>query len=284
MKMRTYIDASMSRYSNGQFYPQQDIVVCEEPLQIHLRYVQKGQYRTDIFTSTMRTADDDEHLAIGLLLTCGVVQSLDQIAQIKPLPNQRDEMTNVLIVTVRADVKLDLKANIEAFSRQVDANSACGVCGQQRIEQLYLQRSDAPVQDALCLTAQRILQLPPQLAQQQTLFNQTGASHAMGLFDHNGTLMDVAEDIGRHNAMDKLLGRHVAKLLQPSGGFGVLLSGRASFELLQKAAMLHIQMVVAIGAPSSLALQVAQEMDITLIGFVNSEGFNLYCGQQRVLL
>ncbi|WP_438863552.1 formate dehydrogenase accessory sulfurtransferase FdhD [Neptunicella sp.] len=277
--MSTYITTAISRYSHGQFDSQQDIVVCEEPLQIHLRSVQQGRYRTDVFASTMRTADDDEHLAVGLLLSCGVIQSVDQIEHIKMAHRQRNPNSNMLIVTVKPDVHLQ----IDALSRQVDANSACGVCGQQRIERLYLQRCDAPQQSALSLTAQQVLQLPRQLNQQQALFNQTGASHAMGLFDHNGTIVDIAEDIGRHNAMDKLLGRHAAQLLQPSDGFGVLLSGRASFELMQKAAMLHIQMVVAIGAPSSLAVQVAQEMDMTLIGFVSGDGFNLYCGQQRVL-
>ncbi|WP_416308093.1 formate dehydrogenase accessory sulfurtransferase FdhD [Neptunicella sp. SCSIO 80796] len=277
--MTSVIGVNISRIQHGESVEHQDKLAIEEPLSIHLRHVQDGEYRTREFVSTMRTPGDDQNLVTGLLLTCGVLQSATQIDHIKAVEQPRQPFSNLLLVTLRPEVNI----NSVEFSRQLESNSACGICGQQRIEQLYQQRSDGPVQQLLLLHAGQILALPEQLAQLQPLFNQTGGSHAIALFDHQGHIVDVCEDIGRHNAMDKLLGRYSDVLMQPSSGFGVLLSGRASYELLQKAAMLHIQMVVAIGAPSSLAVQVAEELDITLIGFVGNGGFNLYSGKQRVL-
>ena len=260
-----------------------DICVHEAPLEIRLRVLPRknpAQAKTQTWLCTMRTPGNDVALVRGLLLTSGVVQRLEDIVAIHEVrDSQHQQPSNIVLVTVTAVAEETLLRGY----RQLPANSSCGVCGQQYIDQLYQARRESPAVADMAITTAQVQALVYALEQQQTLFMQTGGSHGVGLFNASAELLDVQEDIGRHNALDKLIGQHAAALMAPTKAYGIVISSRASYEIVQKAAMLHLQMVIAVGAPSSLAVELAEEMDITLLAFTRNNTFNLYCGQQRII-
>ncbi|MGV3591849.1 MAG: formate dehydrogenase accessory sulfurtransferase FdhD [Gammaproteobacteria bacterium] len=263
------------RLRAGRIETVEDILAVEEPLEIRLGYTDPRKGRTHRSVSiTMRTPGDDVALALGFLFSESIVR-------------RRSDVTS--IDTSRANViriELDDAAQFDPvrLERLFYTTSSCGVCGKASLEALSMAGFDALRDIDVTIRADLLQQLPDKLRAQQTLFAQTGGNHAVGLFDMQGNIVRVTEDVGRHNAMDKLVGALLQEDRLPLHGHGILLSGRASFELVQKALAAGCQLLVAVGAPSSLAVELAQEFNMTLAGFVGENGFNIYHGAARIEL
>lgn len=263
-------------FEGGRAEPREDDLATEEPLEIRLRAA--GGQRT--VAVTMRTPGADAELAAGFLYGEGVLRDREDIRAIGPCddPNVRGERRfNIVNVDLRAEV---LPA-LDALERHFHTTSACGVCGKTSLDALRFTAPSkipaGPVVDAGMLTA-----LPGKLRSGQGLFAATGALHAAALFDASGTLLAVREDVGRHNAVDKLVGWAFLSGRLPLADHVLMVSGRSSFEILQKAVMAGAPVVCAVSAPSTLAVSVAREFGITLIGFLRGDRFNVYARPERV--
>jgi FdhD protein len=241
----------------------QDLVAVEEPLQIRL-----GDRD---FAITMRTPGQDRELAAGFLFTEGVVDNLQQIRAITT--DNRGAVT----------VELTPGVEVDFAARNFYVTSSCGVCGKASIDGLKAAHCASPPRGVPQIQASFIPQLPDKLRQAQPVFSHTGGLHAAGLFDASGELLAVREDVGRHNAVDKLIGAMFLEGKTPLHDNLLMLSGRISFELVQKALMAGIPIVAAVGAPSSLAIETALHFGLTLAGFVRGQRYNVYSGQDRLL-
>jgi FdhD protein len=271
----------------------QDSLAVEEPLEIQLAHGAPGARSVKSLSVTMRTPGHDFDLAAGFLMTEGVVHDPNDIDQIVYLANSAElpaanlqtesalpyrPEKNVVRVELAPDVVVSL-ANLE---RNFYTTSSCGICGKASL--LALQTVCPPRRkNVFQIEAEVLYQLPNRLREAQSLFNLTGGIHGAALFDSTGKLLAVREDVGRHNAVDKLLGAEFLADRTPLRSTLLLLSGRASFELLQKALMGGVSMVASVGAPSSLAVQVAKDFDITLVGFLRQGHFNIYHGAKHIL-
>jgi FdhD protein len=259
-----------------------DVLAIEEPLEIRLGFADRTHKAVSI---TMRTPGEDAELAAGFLFTEGIIKSPEQIKQIrhcgkrsKATASPDAATTNTIRVDLRDGIEIDLKK----LERHFYTTSSCGVCGKSSIEAL---RTGVKMIDSdLRIGEETIHTLPQKLREAQSVFEATGGLHASALFDAEGKLDIVREDVGRHNALDKVIGRKLLDDKLPLNESVLLVSGRASFELVQKALMAGIPILAAVGAPSSLAVELAAEYGMTLIGFVRDGRFNIYCGNERVLL
>ena len=265
---------------------QADLLAVEEPLEIRLGWrAPHALTRSEKTISiTMRTPGHDLELAAGFLLGEGIVRERAHIASLAhcgPVAPGR-ATSNVVKLGIAEGVMLDL-ARLE---RSFYTTSSCGVCGKTSLEALRAVAPPALSPDGPRVAASVIHALPAAIRAHQEVFERTGGLHAAALFDPRGALLGVREDVGRHNAVDKLLGAHLlAGSVPPEGrgGAGVMLvSGRASFELVQKALMAGVPILAAVGAPSSLAVELARESGMTVLGFVREGRFNVYCGEQRI--
>lgn len=273
-------DRSILRLRKNERSETEDTLIVEEPLEIRLVYQWRGRVQRRTLSITMRTPGDDKALVLGFLFTEGVIGGLDDVTKVEhPSHRLADEARyNVLDVHLREGVMLDE----EHFNRHFYTTSSCGVCGKGSIElvhtqSVYLLREGHPM-----VERETLFSLPGRLRSEQPLFGQTGGVHAVGLFTADGRLVDICEDVGRHNAMDKLIGAALLRGEIPLRGQQVLVSGRASFELVQKALMAGVPILSAVGAPSSLAVALAEDSGMTLAGFVRPEGGNIYTGAQRI--
>jgi FdhD protein len=269
-----------------------DSLAIEEPLEIQITYGPRRLRGTRSISVTMRTPGNDFDLAAGFLMTEGVIQDANDIRQItnagdpfsedNPTPQVMDSLKlgskqNV----VRVELGVDVEVSVANLQRNFYTTSSCGICGKASL--LALRTVCPPrAKNDFRVDAQLLYDLPGRLRASQGVFDRTGGLHAAGLFDSTGNLSALREDVGRHNAVDKLIGSAFLADRTPLRDRLLLLSGRASFELLQKALMGGIPMVVAVGAPSSLAVQVAKEFDITLVGFLREGHFNIYHGGERI--
>lgn len=255
-----------------------DTLAAEEPLEIRLLWWEDGQERRKSVAVTMRTPGDDFELAAGFLYGEGIVSERDDIVDVSWCIDEAEQQTlNIVTVTLRPDVPFD----ISRLDRHFYTTSSCGVCGKATLESLEVRGCD-PLPAGPSVDPAVIQSLPAALRRSQEVFERTGGLHAAGLFDCDGTLQALHEDVGRHNALDKLIGRQLLAGKCPLDGCLLLLSGRASFELLQKALVARIPLVAAVGAPSSLAVSLAESFNITLLGFVRPDGFNVYSGADRI--
>ncbi|MCC5794218.1 MAG: formate dehydrogenase accessory sulfurtransferase FdhD [Chromatiales bacterium] len=253
-----------------------DWVAVEEPLEIHLLHGPASARQVFTLAVTMRTPGDDEALLAGLLLTEGLIRSSSDLARIAPAADQPQVM--------EAHLAPGVEPPREGLSRRLLAGSACGVCGKTALEALSARSPwDLPDDQGPAFPLRSLLGLPAALAARQPGFSRTGGLHAAARFDSAGRLADLREDIGRHNALDKLVGAALLSGELPLQGEGLLVSGRASFELVQKARMAGCPLLAAVGAPSSLAVELAWEAGITLVGFLRDGRCNVYTGPQRVL-
>jgi len=243
-----------------------DRLVVEEPLEI--------QVETRPISVTMRTPGNDEELAAGFLLTEGLISNRDQIAKIVPYP--RNPKGNAINFHLRPDIQIDFAK----LTRHVFASSSCGLCGAATIDAVH--KTFPPVQAAVSITAKELLELPRKLRKEQGAFDLTGGLHAAGLFTLRGDPIVIREDVGRHNAVDKVLGHALLNHLLPLDSAILVVSGRASFEIMQKALGGRIPIIVAVSAPSSLAVDFAEKSGQTLIAFTRNDRFNVYTHQQRV--
>jgi FdhD protein len=252
----------------------EDKVAIEEPLQIQLEYsTASGRMQKNIAV-TMRTPGNDQELAAGFLFTEGVIKDAAAISGIKPLHADKN--------TVCVILKENITPVLGNIIRNFYTTSSCGVCGKASIEAINTVSQYWGGADSLQVSKSVLNNLQDGIKNQQQLFDETGGIHASALFDAHGKFMMLREDVGRHNALDKLIGSALLNNQLPLSGCILFLSGRASFELVQKAAMAGIKIIAAVGAPSSLAVEMAKESSITLIGFLRNDRFNIYTGKQRI--
>lgn len=259
---------------------EQDSLAIEEPLEIRLGFTENGGRTHKSVSITMRTPGADFELAAGFLFTEGIVKSTAEIEKIQHcgVPVKNSVSRNTVRVDLRPGVTIDFKR----LERHFYTSSSCGVCGKTSIEALEtgvckLREKAKPV-----FTAEIVNHLPETLRRTQIVFDRTGGLHAAALFDSAGKMESPREDVGRHNAVDKLIGAQFLAGKTPVSDKLLLVSGRASFELVQKALMAGIPMLAAVGAPSSLAVELAEEYGMTLLGFVRERRFNIYTGAERI--
>lgn len=252
---------------------ERDAVAIEEPMQI--RVVDgPAEARTEAdLAVTMRTPGDDTALALGFLHGEGVVHSAEDVAAVREGEN-----------TVSVELAPSVAYDADRLRRNVYTSSSCGICGVASIEAVHRHIPDLAGQDSFSVEPAMLAGLPARLLDRQTAFERTGGLHASGAFDRAGRIVAVAEDVGRHNALDKLVGRLLLDGGLPLTDLGFIFSGRASFELVQKAAMAGCPFVAAIGPPSSLAVELAAEQRMTLVGFLREKRFNVYTLPYRVRL
>lgn len=259
-----------------------DTLAAEEPLEIRIEYGPAGERQQKSISITMRTPGNDAELAAGFLFSEGIIGSKDEIDNISHLNYgcQEGNGDNIIIAALAEGVQPD----IARLERHFYTSSSCGVCGKASIGAIKTITSNTRAADHMQVPAALLYSLPVMLRDAQDIFGDTGGLHASAIFDIDGNIIILREDVGRHNALDKVLGYLLNNQLQDAGNQILLLSGRASFELIQKAAMAGINIVAAVGAPSSLAVSLAKEFDITLIGFLRDQRFNIYSGERRIII
>jgi FdhD protein len=258
----------IDRFQGGTLQRAQDCLAAEEPLEIRVR----GQS----VAVTMRTPGSDRELIAGFLLSEGLIRAREEIAEIAPCPTP-DLPGNVWNVFLAASTLFDA----QKLSRHVFASSSCGICGKASIDSVH--QSFPRVENSVQVSSKVLLSLPGQLRNAQKTFEQTGGLHAAGLFDATGKLLLMREDVGRHNAVDKVLGHALLEGWLPLQNAILLVSGRASFEIVQKALSAGIPIIAAVSAPSSLAVELAEESGQTLVGFLREQTFNAYSHPSRIL-
>jgi FdhD protein len=275
---REKLQTRIRRFSSNELSAYEaDTLAVEEPLEIRLGFSENGCQTHKAISITMRTPGNDFELAAGFLLTEGILHRTEQIAEIKhcgKFPNNRN--------TVRIDLAEAVEIDLKRLERNFYTTSSCGVCGKSTLDALATGAKRIRDKGLPKVAAGTIHQLPEKLLKGQTVFDQTGGLHAAALFDTAGNLLDLREDVGRHNAVDKLIGNAFLGDRLPLSDKILFLSGRASFELLQKAVMAGIPIIAAVGAPSSLAVSAAEEFGVTLCGFVRDRRFNVYSGIERI--
>jgi FdhD protein len=282
MSAKRFLIRRIKRISGTDFQTIPDHLALEEPLEIQVAYGPESGRQWKTAAITMRTPGHDRELAAGFLIGEGLLRSLDQIEAVHLRgPRHGEEgWQHSVRVTLRPGVPLDL-ARLE---RNFYTTSSCGICGKTSME--ALEMGIFPPLPAVDWRIDRptVCALPARLREAQAIFEQTGGLHAAGLFTPEGRPVVVREDVGRHNAVDKVIGAQFLAGRGPLSDFLLVVSGRASFELMQKALASGIPMLVAVGAPSSLAVEVAEKFGATLIGFTKPTGFNIYTGEERVRL
>jgi len=260
------------RVRGGARAAESDRAATEEPLEVRLH--------DHPFAVIMRTPGADRELAAGFLLAERVIANADDLGTIAHCTSAgADHPENVVNVTLANGSEAAIE-HLLAGRRQVTTNSSCGMCGRQTIESLAA--AAAPIRAAWTVPSSLIASLPDRLRARQAVFDETGGLHAAGLFTRDGTLVDVAEDVGRHNAVDKIVGRMLMREALPLSDHLLCVSGRTSFEIVQKAFLAGIPVVGAVSAPSSLAIELAEEVGITLLGFVRGAAFNVYSHGHRI--
>jgi FdhD protein len=274
------IEENILAFSTAGNAARADRIAVEEPLEIRLAYRQGHARLSTNVAVTMRTPGHDAELAVGFLFTEGIMADRGQLAGVGEVTVRNEAAEgNVVEVLLSDDVQVDLKKLVRNFY----TTSSCGVCGKASIEAVRTQARFPEREDTFTIASQNLLGLATALRENQEEFNKTGCLHGAATFDSGGRIRIVREDVGRHNALDKLIGHSFLSEILPLRHHGLLLSGRAGFELVQKAWMAGIPLIASVGAPTSLAIELAREADITLIGFLKPDRFNVYCGEQRIV-
>jgi FdhD protein len=264
---------SVRRIQGSESILRRDELAVEEPMEIRLGYVVDGRRMNRSVSITMRTPGQDRELAAGFLFTEGIINAPEQVMGIRACggPN-----------AVRVDLQRGVGVDLDRLERHFYTSSSCGVCGKTSMAAVRVSCPDRIAEDRPVVEASVIHELPSALRAAQPTFERTGGLHASALFDAGGKLLALREDVGRHNALDKLIGARFLDGLTPLSTAVLLVSGRASFELVQKAAVAGIPILAAVGAPSSLAVDLAREHGMTLLGFVREDRFNIYTGPARI--
>jgi FdhD protein len=262
-------------YNHDIFELKEDNVAVEEPLEIKLTDTQDFPINLAV---TMRTPGNDLELVAGFLFSEGIIKNVEDIEKFE---YEKDvfgiENKNSVIIKIKANAEI----NLDKIKRNILTTSSCGICSSVYIDQIFKRIERLPKGD-FKVNKDLILELPNFLNTYQSIFSKTGGVHASALFDKKGNLICIMEDVGRHNAMDKLVGKILIERKIPLDDCIVLFSGRASFELVQKSILAGIPFIVAIGAPSSLAIELAKIFNVTLIGFLRNKKFNVYSGFHRL--
>jgi FdhD protein len=272
----------VDRFRNGEWTADPDLVVREEPLEIRLGYGPLTDRRQRSVAVTMRTPGNDFELALGFLRSEGVIRQYADVSSVRYCTDggTREVLENIVRVELSESVPVDF----DRLQRHFYTTSSCGVCGKTSLEAVQAECPPGPG-DAVHpfrIAVELLTKIPDAMRGTQTVFTHTGGLHAAALFDEGGRMTLLREDVGRHNALDKLIGARFASGEWPIGAHGLFLSGRACFELVQKAAVAGIPLIAAVGAPSDLAVSLAQSAGITLIGFLRENRFNIYSHPERI--
>jgi FdhD protein len=263
----------------GASHRETDRLATEEPMEIRVESGPRGHRETTSLSVTMRTPGKDFELAAGFLFTEGIVSRLRDIARIEYCTDAGvPQEYNVVSAILQPDVDFQP----DRLSRHFYTTSSCGVCGKTALEAVRVAVRHAIPEGRPTVDASHVAALPDRLREGQALFSETGGLHAAGLFDSRGSLLGLREDVGRHNAVDKIIGQAFLADKIPLSDQVLAVSGRGSFEILQKAAVAGIPFVVAVGAPSSLAVAIADSFGMTLVGFARGDRFNVYAGHHRI--
>ena len=270
----------IEKSANGHRRPVSDQVAVEEPLEIQVITSGATGAAAKSVSVTMRTPGHDAELAVGFLFTEGIVTSPDQVAGAAHVgqPDAATGLQNILRVEMAAGVELDL----DRLERHFYTTSSCGVCGKASLDALRVTGLESLADNPATFSGEALLALPDAVRTLQPVFAETGGLHAAAAFGPDGEIGVVREDVGRHNATDKLIGRLFADRELPASDTGLFVSGRASFELMQKALVAGVPLLAAVGAPSSLAVDTARDFGMTLVGFLRDGSFNIYAGGQRI--
>ena len=270
------VERSIQRYDGAAAHGASDAIVVEEPLEIRL--VAGG--KTQTLAVTMRTPGNDFELAAGFLYGEGIVRATDDVVEIGYCVDpaiDAEQRYNIVNVSLRSNELPDMAR----FERHFTMNSSCGICGRASLEALR-DAGVMPLDDDARVSIETMYGLPDKMRAAQRLFDTTGGLHAAALFTTGGELLAAREDVGRHNAVDKICGWALTNRRLPLAGRVLFVSGRASYEILQKAAVARIPIVCSVSAPSSLAIDLATEFNVTLVGFVRGTKANVYCAGERV--
>lgn len=250
-----------------------DRVAIEEPLEIRLGFDVDGERQTRSVSITMRTPGDDEDLVLGFLFSEGIIRSCNDVVIVKPCNGDN---------AVRVELESHVAVDLDHLRRHFYTTSSCGVCGKASLDALRVQGAEPLAASDGLFARDVIVSIPDRLRAAQQTFEQTGGLHAAAVFDTQGKLVVVREDVGRHNAVDKVVGALLSDGRLPASEMGLMVSGRASFELMQKALQAGMPLLAAVSAPSSLAVELAREFNVSLIGFLRGDNFNIYAGEERI--
>jgi FdhD protein len=270
----------ISKFKDGTQERLVDSVAVEEPLEIRLGWSTPDGRATRSISITMRTPGHDTELAVGFLLSESIIRKATDVASIdicgEPAPDSGNY--NTVKVELNAGVDVDLGR----LQRHFYTSSSCGVCGKTSLDALHATGATSLRDNTAAFSKDILTSIPEKLRESQATFDTTGGLHAAAAFTRSGELVMTMEDVGRHNAVDKVIGALALAGHLPASELGLMVSGRASFELMQKALVARMPLLAAVSAPSSLAVQLAQEFDLTLVGFLRGETFNIYSGKQRI--
>ena len=270
------------KFRSGNLKELDDQISIEEPLEIILKYKNKENWIESTISITMRTPGDDEDLVYGFLFNERVIEKIDYIKNIELSGEKvgQYKLKNKAIATINNSENID----IDKIKRNFLTNSSCGVCGKTSLDTLEIIKKDKIIKSIPKIHHEIILKSPNILRQNQSEFSKTGGIHASGLFNASGEIVAVKEDVGRHNALDKLIGYVLKKKLLDNSSQFLTCSGRLNFDLVQKALMANIGVLIGVGAPTSLAIDLANKFDMTLVGFVKEDSFNIYSNSERIII
>ena len=272
----------ITKFKSNKIENIDDLISIEEPLEISIRYKDQDNWVNQILSITMRTPGNDEDLVRGFLFNEQIIEDINHIDTIESFGDKVGQynIQNKILATLNNSQNV----NIAKIKRDFLTNSSCGVCGKSSLDALEIIKKEKPSLSEPKITKDIIIQSPDILRNNQSEFSKTGGIHASGLFDRNGKLISIREDVGRHNALDKLIGNILkSNQLDPTTQF-ITCSGRLNFELVQKVLMTNIGIMIGVGAPTSLAIDLANKFDMTLIGFVKGDSFNIYTNNQKVTI
>jgi len=269
------------KYKKDKQSTLEDLISIEEPLEMIVRYKKNNEWVDNSISITMRTPKNDENLITGLLFCEGIIHKVSDIEKVELLGEKvgKFNLQNKIRVTLGNSENLDTKH----LRRNFLTNSSCGVCGKTSIDSLEIICKTKINKDVPKIKNSLITKIPDLLRESQSEFSKTGGIHASALFNRDGKALVIKEDVGRHNALDKVIGHSLKNSIFDTKNQFIACSGRLSFELVQKTLMANIGLLMGVGAPTSLAIDLAKRFDITLIGFVKSDSFNIYCGENRIL-
>ena len=259
-----------------------DHISIEEPLEIIIKYKDKEIWVEKTISVTMRTPGDDEDLVRGFLFNEKVVEKIDYIEKIETSGQTSEQygLKNKITVTINNSDNID----IDKIKRNFLTNSSCGVCGKSSLDALEIIKKDKILKSNPKISKEVLMNSTNRLRQNQSEFSKTGGIHASGLFTTQGDIVAIKEDVGRHNALDKLIGYALKENLLNNNTQFLACSGRLNFDLVQKALMANIGILIGVGAPTSLAIDLANKFDMTLVGFVKGDSFNIYSNKERIII
>ena len=270
------------KFKKNKFEKIDDLVSIEEPLEISIKYKNQNEWLTSSLSITMRTPGHDEDLVRGFLFNEQIIQNLSEINNIESVGEKvgQYKIQNKILITLNNSKNI----NISKIKRDFLTNSSCGVCGKSSLDALEIIKKEKTFKDEPKLAKEIIIKSPLILRQNQSEFSKTGGIHASGLFSSDGKLISLREDVGRHNALDKMIGNALNEnQIDPKNQF-ITCSGRLNFELVQKVLMTNIGLMIGVGAPTSLAIDLANKFNVTLIGFVKNDSFNIYTNNKKVIV